>query len=178
MGLIRNAGSNVSISQNHLYSKEKVLKAKSFLEEWGKNQRYYPLEDIVRVYNELKGTNEVASNCRACANNKFIAGIQNYYKYGRLTLENWGVKFDWSTAEQIPAEIPIENEENRIITSTDNYHDNSEKTVLEVGNDNDTSNNQNSSLIEISNIQPDVERTGGIVSKKKHKAGRWSDRIK
>lgn len=118
MALVRNK-ERVSVSKSHNYTKEKVQKAEDFLKnEYGKNQRKTPIERIVEVYNEVRGTTDSISNCRRCNQHKYILGIQNYAKYGRLVLENEGVVFD-DVEEVEEVKEPLTNEKERIITGVE-----------------------------------------------------------
>lgn len=108
---------NVAIAAINGYTLEKVKKAKEYLDEIGSNRRNFPLDKLVAYYNEIKGTNESAVGCKPCAANKYYNGLQNYYKYGKLTLITNGkaseADFEGVKVEEAP--MPIENEENRIV---------------------------------------------------------------
>lgn len=82
---------NISVAKVNGYTLENVKKAKQYLDEIGSNRRHFPLERLVEMYNEVKGTNERAVGCRPCQSSKFYNGIMNYYTYGKLTLINNGV---------------------------------------------------------------------------------------
>lgn len=89
MGLIRDAnGANVSVAQINGYTKDNVIKAKRFLKEIGSDRRSFPIERLVDMYNEIKGTNERAVGCKPCQATKYYNGIQNYAYFGELTLVN------------------------------------------------------------------------------------------
>lgn len=110
--------SNIAIAAKNGYRMDKVLKAKEYLDEIGSNRRNFNAERLVDMYNDIKGTNEKAIGCKPCAMNKFYNGIENYYKYGRLTLITNGLAseedFEKKTPE-IVEEKPIENAENRLV---------------------------------------------------------------
>lgn len=91
MGLIKNNGRNVSVSSVNGYSVKKVLKAKEYLKEIGENRRNFPVERLVEMYNDIKGTREKAVGCKPCQANKYYMGLQNYVTYGEMTLINNGV---------------------------------------------------------------------------------------
>ena len=80
---------NVSIAKSNGYTLEKVLKAKQYIEEIGSNKRNFPFKKLVEYYNELTGMNDSPSGC-SCQSPKYYNAIQNYYKYGKLTLINSG----------------------------------------------------------------------------------------
>lgn len=87
-------GNNISVSSVNGYTAEKVLKAERYLKEIGSNQRSFPMERLVEMYNDIKGTKERAQGCKPCQATKFFNGIQNYAYYGRLTLQNRGIDLD------------------------------------------------------------------------------------
>ena len=89
MGLIKDAnGANVSIAAINGYTKENVIKAKRYLKEIGNDRRNFPIERLVEMYNEIKGTKEKAVGCKPCQATKYFNGIQNYAYFGELTLVN------------------------------------------------------------------------------------------
>lgn len=89
MGLIKDAnGANVSVAQINGYTKDNVIKAKRFLKEIGSDRRSFPIERLVDMYNEIKGTKERAVGCKPCQATKYYNGIQNYAYFGELTLIN------------------------------------------------------------------------------------------
>lgn len=91
MGLIKDAnGANVSVAAINGYTKEKVLRAKKYLREIGTDRRNFPVEKLVQMYNDIKGTNEKAVGCKPCQISKFYNGLQNYAYFGELTLINNG----------------------------------------------------------------------------------------
>lgn len=92
MGLIKTTdGKRISVSKVNGYTVEKVLKAKEYLKEIGSNRRNFPIERLVEMYNEIKGTREKAVGCKPCQANKYYMGLQNYVTYGEITLINNGV---------------------------------------------------------------------------------------
>lgn len=108
---------NISIAKANGYTYEKVMKAKKYIEEIGNNKRNFPFDKLVGYYNELLGTHDSTSGCR-CQSPKYYNGIQNYYKYGKLTLINSGkaTEEDFIIKEEKPV---IENEEKRINLGTE-----------------------------------------------------------
>lgn len=108
---------NISIAKANGYTYEKVMKAKKYIEEIGNNKRNFPFDKLVGYYNELLGTHDSTSGCR-CQSPKYFSGIQNYYKYGKLTLINSGkaTEEDFIIKEEKPV---IENEEKRINLGTE-----------------------------------------------------------
>lgn len=89
MGLIKDAnGANVSVAQINGYTKDNVIKAKRFLKEIGSDRRNFPIERLVEMYNEVKGTHEKAVGCKPCQATKYFNGLQNYAYFGELTLVN------------------------------------------------------------------------------------------
>lgn len=108
---IMEANRSISVSKSHNYTKEKVLLAEKLIADWGKNQRNFPSEKIIEVYNTIKGTQVVESACKKCGGDKYLIGIRNYAKYGRMVLLNEGVNFDEEidlNPKQEPAEIAPE----------------------------------------------------------------------
>lgn len=108
---------NISVAKANGYTYEKVMKAKKYIEEIGNNKRNFPFDKLVGYYNELLGTHDSTSGCR-CQSPKYYNGIQNYYKYGKLTLINSGkaTEEDFIIKEEKPV---IENEEKRINLGTE-----------------------------------------------------------
>jgi len=106
----------VSISSINGYTYEKVMKAKKYLEEIGSNRRNFPFDKLVTYYNDVMGTNERTSGCK-CQAPKYYNGIQNYFKYGKLTLINNGLakEEDFEIKEETPEPIA----ENRINLGTE-----------------------------------------------------------
>lgn len=102
---------NISIASKNGYTLEKVLKAKEYLNEIGSGRRTFPFEKLVTYYNELFNTKESVTGCR-CNSPKYYNGIQNYFKYGKLTLINNGLatEDDFILKEEKVEEI----DENRI----------------------------------------------------------------
>lgn len=83
-----NTGANVSVASVNGYSKDKVILAKRYLKEIGSNRRTFPIERMVEMYNEVKGTKEKAQGCKPCQATKYFNGLQNYAYFGELTLIN------------------------------------------------------------------------------------------
>lgn len=81
-------GANVSVASVNGYSKDKVILAKRYLKEIGSNRRTFPIERMVEMYNEVKGTKEKAQGCKPCQATKYFNGLQNYAYFGELTLVN------------------------------------------------------------------------------------------
>lgn len=103
---------NISVSSVNGYTFENVMKAKQYLDEIGQNKRTFPFARLVQMYNELKGTNDSEQGCK-CQSPKYYNGIQNYFKFGKMTLIANGVatEEDFTTVKK---EDVIENAENRI----------------------------------------------------------------
>ena len=81
-------GANVSVASVNGYSKDKVILAKRYLKEIGSNRRTFPIERMVEMYNEVKGTKEKAQGCKPCQATMYFNGLQNYAYFGELTLVN------------------------------------------------------------------------------------------
>lgn len=108
MGLIRTKdGRNISVSSVNGYTAEKVLKAEEYIKEVGGNIRTFPLERLVEMYNDIKGTKDKVPSCR-CQASKYFMGLQNYVTYGRLTLAANGIDVD---AKEEVVEEEVVNEE-------------------------------------------------------------------
>ena len=101
---------NISIASKNGYTYEKVMKAKKYLEEIGTNRRNFDFKTLVSYYNEILGTHEVAG-CK-CQAPKYYNGLQNYFKYGKLTLINNGLATEEDFELKEPEVEPIA--ENRI----------------------------------------------------------------
>lgn len=87
MGLIKTVdGKRISVATINGYSVEKVRKAKLYLNEINRDRRNFPIEKIVEMYNDIKGTREKAIGCKPCQATKYYNGLQNYVTYGEITL--------------------------------------------------------------------------------------------
>ena len=154
---------NISIARVNGYTLPKVLKAKQYLEEIGSNKRNFPFDKLVTMYNEIMGTNERTGGCK-CQAPKYYNGIQNYFKYGKLTLINNGLatESDFELKEETPQPIA----ENRINLGTEAI---SEPSV----NDNslETQNEATDSVSEDKVDNDKVEEKEAVTEEKK-KAGR------
>lgn len=109
MGLIRDkkTGSNISVASINGYTAEKVLKAEEYLKEIGGNMRAFPLDRLVEMYNDIKGTKDRVPSCR-CQASKYYMGLQNYVTYGKLTLAANGI--DIYSKEDEPKDVAPEEE--------------------------------------------------------------------
>lgn len=110
MALIKENGRNVSVSTKNGYSIEKVRKAKEYLKEIGSNRRNIPVERLVEMYNDIKGTREKAVGCKPCQANKYYMGLQNYVTYGEMTLINNGIATREDLDIEKKEEVIIEEE--------------------------------------------------------------------
>lgn len=104
---------NISVSAKNGYTMEKVLLAKQYLKEIGKNKRHFDFKRLVGMYNEVFGTSESPSGC-SCQSPKYYNGIANYFKYGKLTLINNGLATEADFADEVEAPEEIENADKRI----------------------------------------------------------------
>lgn len=109
---------NISIASKNGYSLIKVKKAKQYLDEIGSNKRNFDFKRLVEMYNDIYGTHETASGCK-CQSPKYYNGLQNFYKFGKLTLINNGLatEADFEDKKE-EKEEPIENAEKRINLGT------------------------------------------------------------
>ena len=89
---LRHNGRNIAVSGTNGYTVEKVAKAIEFVKH--ATRRGTKFEDYLNMYNYLRDTNEVLPNCKVCGAAKYIAAVENYAKYGYLTLINQGVDPD------------------------------------------------------------------------------------
>lgn len=89
---LRGTGRSISVSSNNGYTIEKVRRAVEFVKH--ARRRSTKLEDYLEVYNYLRNANEKLPSCKACGSAKYIAAVENYAKYGYLTLVNSGVDPD------------------------------------------------------------------------------------
>lgn len=121
MGLIRDEkGNNISVAAVNGYTKENVIKAKRYLLEIGSNRRNFPIERLVVMYNDVKGTNEKAVGCKPCQATKYYNGIQNYAYFGELTLINTGK----CTKEELDVNyVEKEQEEVKVVPTEDKKED-------------------------------------------------------
>ena len=116
MGLIKETnGATVSVASKNGYTKANVIKAKKYLKEIGSDRRNFPVERLVEMYNDVKGTNEKSVGCKPCQATKFYNGLQNYAYFGELTLINNGIctkdELDINkVAEEVKVEEPKEEE--------------------------------------------------------------------
>lgn len=104
---------NISVAKINGYTYEKVMKAQGYLKEIGSNRRTFPFDKLVRYYNDILGTKDSENGCK-CQAPKYYNGIQNYVKFGKLTLINNGLATE-SDFEEKKVEEPIENADNRIV---------------------------------------------------------------
>lgn len=119
MSLIRNRkGDNIVVAKGHGYTVEKVKKAMDFL---GTSNRYTTLNEWVEIYNFIRNANESATGCKSCQAAKYTASVRNYAKYGYMTLINEGHKpEEFGIGVEKDEEMkPVENAENRIVTSVE-----------------------------------------------------------
>lgn len=142
---INNNGRTIAVSSKNGYTIEKVQKAVEFVKH--ATRRGTKFEDYLNMYNYLKGTNEVLPNCKVCGAAKFIAAVENYAKYGYLTLVANGVDPDilngnkkedggletkiGAVESQKTAQSVGENGEGEGNTSNDNSMDNAEENATE-----------------------------------------------
>ena len=89
---INSTGRSIAVSGKNGYTVEKVKKAVEFVKH--ATRRGTKFEDYLNMYNYLKGTNETLPNCKVCGAAKYIAAVENYAKYGYLTLVASGVDPD------------------------------------------------------------------------------------
>lgn len=89
---LNNTGRNIAVAKNNGYTVEKVQKAVEFVKH--AKRRSTKLEEYLKMYNYLRGANEQAPNCKVCGMSKYIASVENYAKYGYLTLVASGVDPD------------------------------------------------------------------------------------
>ena len=114
--LIRNKNNNIVVASGHGYTVEKVSKALKFINSAGRNTK---VQEWVEMYNYLKNASDKIEGCKPCAAAKYTASVRNYAKYGYLTLLNEGHKpEEFGIGEKKPQE-PIENEEKRIVLTSD-----------------------------------------------------------
>lgn len=119
MGLIRETnGATVSVASKNGYTKANVIKAKRYLKEIGSDRRNFPIERLVQMYNDVKGTNEKSQGCKPCQATKFYNGLQNYAYFGELTLVNNNIctkdELDIDKInEEVKVEEPVEEEEKK-----------------------------------------------------------------
>lgn len=104
---------NISVAKINGYTYEKVMKAQGYLKEIGSNRRTFPFDKLVRYYNDILGTKDSENGCK-CQAPKYYNGIQNYVKFGKLTLINNGLATE-ADFEEKKVEEPIENADNRIV---------------------------------------------------------------
>lgn len=109
---------NISIASKNGYSLAKVKKAKEYLDEIGSNRRNFDFATLVGYYNDIYGTHELPSGCK-CQSPKYYNGLQNFYKFGKLTLIANGLATEADFEDKKEEEPqPIENAENRINLGT------------------------------------------------------------
>ena len=163
---------NISIAKINGYTYDKVMKAKKYLEEIGTNRRNFPFDKLVTYYNDIMGTNERTGGCK-CQAPKYYNGIQNYFKYGKLTLINNGLAKEEDfedKKEETPA--PIENEEKRINLGTE--------AILEPSVNDNSLETQNEATDSVSEDKVDNDKADEkeAVTEEKKKVGRPSKKSK
>lgn len=115
--LIRSKNTTFAVAKGHGYTVEKVSKALKFINSAGRNTK---VSEWVEMYNYLKNASDKVEGCKACAAAKYTASVRNYAKYGYLTLLNEGHKpEEFGIGEKKTVQEPIENEEKRIVLTSD-----------------------------------------------------------
>lgn len=119
--LIRNNTQNISVASSNGYTLEKVQKGQEFLLHYGKDRKNVTLDEIVDMYNYLRNTNEKPRSCKPCALQKYLLGIENYVKYGKLTLinTNKASESDFNAPQETKTVEVIENITERIKDDTE-----------------------------------------------------------
>lgn len=132
MALIRDkkTGSNVSVAAVNGYTVEKVRKAEKYLREIGSNQRSFPLERLVEMYNDIKGTNDRVPSCR-CQSAKYFMGLQNYVTYGKLTLASMGIDIDRIEEEVKESDLTYKEQE-EVLSDVFNKEEQEDKPKMSV----------------------------------------------
>lgn len=98
----------ISVSKNNGYTLEKVKAARDFLKT--ANRRTTPAEEYLKMFNYLRNTNEVMIACKPCGAAKYIAGVENYAKYGYYALLNNGyTPEDFENKPVEAVEKPVED---------------------------------------------------------------------
>lgn len=108
---LRSTGRNIAVAKNNGYTIEKVQKAVEFVKH--SKRRSTKLEDYLKMYNYLKGANETLPNCKICGSAKYIASVENYAKYGFLTLVASGVDPDILNGNKTDSDERESVEENK-----------------------------------------------------------------
>lgn len=114
--LIRSKNATFAVAQGHGYTVEKVSKALKFINSAGRNTK---VQEWVEMYNYLKNASDKIEGCKPCAAAKYTASVRNYAKYGYLTLLNEGHKPEEFGIGEKKVQEPIENEEKRIVLTSD-----------------------------------------------------------
>lgn len=135
--MIRNSNRNISVAKGHGYTFEKVKYALDFVNGAGRNTT---IEDWVKAYNYIKGTNENANGCHACKAAKFTAGVRNYAQYGYLTLLNEGYKAEDfidkpSLQSNVEVEQPLTKDDETLLSALETLENVQEATSQETCNE-------------------------------------------
>lgn len=135
--MIRNSNRNISVAKGHGYTFEKVKYALDFVNGAGRNTT---IEDWVKAYNYIKGTNENANGCHACKAAKFTAGVRNYAQYGYLTLLNEGYKAEDfidkpSVESNVEVEQPLTKDDETLLSALETLENVQEATSQETCNE-------------------------------------------
>lgn len=135
--MIRNANRNISVAKGHGYEFSKVKYALDFVNGAGRNTT---IEDWVKAYNYIKGTNENANGCHACKAAKFTAGVRNYAQYGYLTLLNEGYKAEDfidkpSVESNVEVEQPLTKDDETLLSALETLEKVQEATSQETCNE-------------------------------------------
>lgn len=105
--VIKKNNENVSVAEKNGYTAEKVRKAKRYMLEISRNRRGFPVEKLVEYYNELRNMHDIPTNCRPCMTAKYINSIENYVKYGEMTLIACGI----ATKEELEPDYEPKSDE-------------------------------------------------------------------
>lgn len=173
--LVRNKENrNIAVSKGHQYTVEKVKKAIEFVNHTGRNTT---VQEWVEMYNYLKNADESIKGCKPCAAAKYTASVRNYARLGYLTLLNEGHKpEEFGIGEKKTVQEPIENEEKRIVLTSDSEVIENVKEALQeepVTSENEVIVNEMSDVQEEPAEEPKQEE---VVEEPKPKRGRKSSK--
>lgn len=113
MGLIKENGRNISISNKNGYSVENYWIAKDYIKKVGVNRRNLDVNELVDTYNKVKHTNVKIGSCKPCSVSKYFNSLRNYVQYAEILFKANGIDYSRQAekkVEPVKVEEPAINE--------------------------------------------------------------------
>lgn len=100
MGLIKEQGRNISISNKNGYSVENYWIAKDYLHKVGANRRNMDVNELVDTYNKVKHTNVKIGSCKPCSVSKYFNSLRNYVTYAEILFKANNIDYSRPVKEE------------------------------------------------------------------------------